>query len=72
MTDMRDFESKDQTFAVSFRDIAREEFWIVARSFFAPIYGTLLVWRRLARFTRQVDRGTFRSRPSDPPLQPAE
>jgi hypothetical protein len=72
MTDMRDLEFKDQTSAASFRDIAREEFWIVARSFFAPIYGTLLVWRRLARFTRHVDRGTFRSRPSDLPLQPAE
>ncbi|MBV8686124.1 MAG: hypothetical protein JOZ90_02935 [Alphaproteobacteria bacterium] len=51
-----------------FRDIAREEFWIVARSFFAPVYGTLLVWRRLARLTRRVDRPAAGGRP----LQPAE
>jgi hypothetical protein len=54
------------------RDIAREEFWIVARSFFAPIYGTLLVWKRLSRLTRRVDRGSAERPPGDPPLQPAE
>jgi hypothetical protein len=39
-----------------FGDIAREEFWIVAKSFFAPVYGTLIVLKHLLRFTRQVDR----------------
>jgi hypothetical protein len=55
-----------------FRDIAREEFWIVARSFFAPIYGTLLVWKRLARLTRRVDRKASPRTLDHPPLQPAE
>jgi len=55
-----------------FRDIAREEFWIVARSFFAPIYGTLLVWKRLSRLTRWVDRKPLPRTPSRPPLHPAE
>lgn len=38
------------------REIAREEFWIVAKSYFAPIYGTLLVWRHLLRVTQRLDR----------------
>jgi hypothetical protein len=56
------------------REIAREEFWIVAKSFFAPIYGTLIVWRRLLRLTREADRCAV-SRESvaeDPVLTPAE
>jgi len=43
----------------TFREIAREEFWIVAKSFFAPIYGTFIVWRELLRLTRRVDRKAF-------------
>ncbi len=39
----------------TFREIAREEFWIVAKSFFAPVYGTLLVLRQLLKVTQQVD-----------------
>jgi hypothetical protein len=55
-----------------FRDIAREEFWIVAKSFFAPVYGTWLVWKRLLRLTRHMDRKSAPRSPGDPPLQPAE
>lgn len=71
MTDVSDEETGEAR-EPGFRDIAREEFWIVARSFFAPVYGTLLVWKRLSRLTRQVDRKAAPRAPSDPPLQPAE
>jgi len=54
------------------RDIASEEFWIVARSFFAPIYGILLVWKRLSRLTRQLDRKPSPRSPANPPFHPAE
>ena len=37
------------------REVARQEFWIVAKAFFAPVYGTLLVLRHLLKLTRQVD-----------------
>jgi hypothetical protein len=39
----------------SFRDMAREEFWIVAKSFFAPVYGLFLVWKELSRSVRLAD-----------------
>ena len=41
----------------SFGEMAREEFWIVLRSFFAPIYGTFIVLRHLLQETSRVDRG---------------
>jgi hypothetical protein len=56
----------------TFREMAREEFWIVAKSFFAPIYGTYLVWRRLLRLTKKVDRQALAAAAPEPPLQPAE
>lgn len=37
-------------------DIAREEFWFVAKAFFAPVYGAILVLRHLMRETEVVDR----------------
>jgi hypothetical protein len=57
---------------MTFRAMAREEFWIVVKSFFAPLYGTLLVWRHLLRLTRRVDRRLDRDDLSQPPFQPAE
>ena len=36
-------------------EIAREEFWIVAKAFFAPIYGSWLVLRQLLQVTQRVD-----------------
>ena len=56
----------------TFREIATEEFWIVAKSFFAPIYGTYLVWRRLLTLTKKVDREALMPVDPEPPLQPAE
>lgn len=56
----------------AFREMAREEFWIVAKSFFAPIYGTYLVWKRLRRLTYKVDRKALDVSTAQPPLQPAE
>lgn len=56
----------------TFLEMAREEFGIVARSYFAPVYGTLLVLKHLLRLTRKVDRRAL-ARTADPaPLQPAE
>jgi hypothetical protein len=52
--------------------MAREEFWIVAKSFFAPVYGTYLVWRRLLRLTQKVDRKALTVTAQPRPLQPAE
>jgi hypothetical protein len=40
----------------SFREMAREEFWIVAKSFFAPVYGLFLVWKELSKLVRRADR----------------
>lgn len=60
----------------AFAAVAREEFWIVARSYFAPIYGTLLVWRLLLRVTRRVDAKTLSRKVAPaaeaPTLSPAE
>lgn len=36
-------------------DIVREEFWFVAKAFFAPVYGALLVLRHLMGETQIVD-----------------
>ena len=55
------------------REIARKEFWIVAKAFFAPVYGTYLVWRQLLRQTEKVDRKALGvPAPPQPPSQPAE
>ncbi|MBO9711415.1 hypothetical protein [Sphingomonas sp.] len=35
--------------------MARQEFWVVAKSFFAPVYGTILVLRQLMRWTNRID-----------------
>lgn len=60
----------------TFGEVAIEEFWIVAKSYFAPVYGTLLVWRRLLRLTRRVDRQALAGKvapPAETPsLSPAE
>lgn len=37
--------------------VAREEFWIVAKTFFAPIYLMILLWRRLSRSGRARAKG---------------
>ncbi|HET9640149.1 MAG TPA: hypothetical protein VFP12_13180 [Allosphingosinicella sp.] len=52
-----------------FREIAREEFWFVAKGFFAPVYGTYLVWRQLLRQTDKADRKALGI---PEPKQPAE
>jgi len=52
-------------------EIAREEFWIVAKSFFAPVYGPVLVWKRLLRLTRRVDQRAL-TRIEDTACEPAE
>ena len=36
-------------------EIAREEFGIVAKAFFAPVYGSWLVLRQLLKVTQRVD-----------------
>jgi hypothetical protein len=56
----------------TFREMAREEFWFVAKAFFAPVYGTYLVWRQLLQATEKVDRKTLGVAPPEPPSQPAE
>jgi hypothetical protein len=56
----------------AFREIAREEFWIVAKAFFAPVYGTYLVWRQLLRLTQKLDRKALGIVAPQPPSQPAE
>jgi hypothetical protein len=56
----------------TFRQMAREEFWFVAKAFFAPVYGTYLVWRQLLQATEKVDRKTLGVAPPEPPSQPAE
>lgn len=47
--------------AFSFREIALQEFWIVAKYFFAPIYGTHLALKQLHRMTRRVDKADARA-----------
>ena len=47
--------SRGEARGPSFQEIAREEFWVVAKSFFAPIYGTMLVLRQLLRVTHYMD-----------------
>ena len=56
----------------TFRQMAREEIWIVAKAFFAPVYGTYLVWRHLLRLTEKADRKAFGIDARKPPSQPAE
>ncbi|MEA3052595.1 MAG: hypothetical protein QOG72_1498 [Sphingomonadales bacterium] len=56
----------------AFREIAREEFWIVAKAFFAPVYGTYLVWKQLLSLTQKVDRKALGLAAPQPPSQPAE
>ncbi len=51
--------------------VAREEFWIVAKTFFAPVYLMVLLWRRLSRGSRPID-GKDRKSPAAPWLTPAE
>lgn len=67
---MADRNNEPSAFA-GFLEIAREEFWIVAKSFFAPVYGPLLVWKRLLRLTRRVDQKAL-TRLNDPVYTPAE
>lgn len=55
-----------------FREIAREEFWFVAKAFFAPVYGTYLVWKQLLRQTEKVDRKAPGIAAPQVPSQPAE
>ncbi|MFL6843771.1 MAG: hypothetical protein ACJ8ER_02685 [Allosphingosinicella sp.] len=52
--------------------MAREEFWFVAKAFFAPVYGTWLVWKQLLQATEKVDRERLGVAPPEPPSQPAE
>jgi len=60
-------------FQPTFREIAREEFWFVAKGFFAPVYGTYLVWRQLLRQTDRADSKALGvPAPQRPPSQPAE
>lgn len=56
----------------AFREIAREEFWFVAKAFFAPVYGTYLVWKQLVRLKERVDRKALGVAAPQPPSQPAE
>ena len=56
----------------TFREIAREEFWIVAKAFFAPVYGTWLVWRQLLQQKEKADRKALGIPAPQPPSQPAE
>lgn len=56
----------------AFREMAREEFWFVAKAFFAPVYGTYLVWRQLLRLKEKVDRKALGIATPRPPSQPAE
>lgn len=55
----------------TFREMAREEFWFVAKGFFAPVYGTYLVWKQLLRLREKADRKALGEVPH-PPSQPAE
>lgn len=56
MTDLRD--NRPAT-TQSLREVAQEEFWIVAKSFFAPVYGPIVLFRQLLQLTRAVD-GKYR------------
>lgn len=55
MTELPEDSQPRRLVRPTFGEIAREEFWIVAKSFFAPVYGTLLVLRHLLKVTRRVD-----------------
>lgn len=52
--------------------IARQEFWIVSKAYFAPIYGSLLVLRHLLRATRAMDSSTARLIDAEATAMPAE
>ncbi|MEO7179007.1 MAG: hypothetical protein ABIW83_09195 [Allosphingosinicella sp.] len=56
----------------TFRQMAREEFWFVAKAFFAPVYGTYLVWKQLLRVTDETDRKVRGVVKPQIPSQPAE
>lgn len=64
---------------IRFGNVAKEEFWIVTRSFFAPIYGTVIVLKQLLKVAQQMDSGhhvaagkTAAEDPGDSYLMPAE
>ena len=42
-------------------EVVREEFWIVAKSFFAPVYGPFVVLEHLLKKTERVDQETLRN-----------
>lgn len=56
----------------TFGEIAREEFWFVAKAYFAPVYGTYLVWKQLLRLKEKVDRKALGIAAPQAPSQPAE
>lgn len=56
----------------AFREMAREEFWFVAKGFFAPVYGTYLVWKQLLRLKEKADRKALGIDAPKSPSQPAE
>lgn len=56
-----------------FREIAREEFWIVAKTFFAPIYLAYLLWSARSKSPQAQDQiQTDLVAVADPTLTPAE
>jgi hypothetical protein len=62
--------SSTQSGKPSLRQLAREEFWIVAKTFFAPIYLLLLLWRFRSGANRKIGGS---SAPADAAwLTPAE
>lgn len=76
MTDLADLNDAGAVAGPSdrpnFRDIAREEFWIVAKAFFAPIYGLFLVRKELSKLLRHADRNGADGQDTDPALTAAE
>jgi len=76
MTDLANHDDADLVTMPSgrphFRDMAREEFWIVAKAFFAPVYGLFLAWRELSESLRRVDGNTTDQADPDPAFTPAE
>lgn len=73
MTELLEDAEQHRAERPTFAQVAREEFWIVAKSYFAPVYGTLLVLRMLLRLTRRVDGKALGRKPAEAPwLSPAE
>lgn len=52
---MTDMPKTLEDAVLSLSDIARQEFWIVAKTFLAPVFGTFLVLRFIRDVTRLVD-----------------